>query len=384
LKVDVLSGYSVLKPLLPTDTTTPNVHKFLRQFAPTHRLPRSLRHSVQPQDDIATIHLLIPPPLQLPSDEIIGALRPFVQAEQLPIVRTTHVPLDPPTTADQAFLWSQIYWPCTFNPASQTIQRAPPLHLLRSTQVEFQKSVHLESYFNLAQTAALECREREFGREIAAVVVDPATEEVVTVAGDARWTETCSELGSGESDRRDLAESRPEHHALMRAIAMVAEKEKRRRNDREIGSTVTDDKVSPNPGQGPVTAIERLYTSTNTEAIAPPEHFPKMARAQSEERPEAYLCNGLDVYLTHEPCVACSMAMIHSRFRACIFIRRMPRTGGLCAEKDNGGLGYGLFWRSELNWRVLTFQYLPQDSRLELKKRSDLGSSEEDEGNFHA
>ncbi len=35
----------------------------------------------------------------------------------------------------------------------------------------------------------------------------------------------------------------------------------------------------------------------------------------------------------------------------------MPEAGGFCAEKDGGGLGYGMFWRKELNWRVMTFEY---------------------------
>ena len=49
----------------------------------------------------------------------------------------------------------------------------------------------------------------------------------------------------------------------------------------------------------------------------------------------------------------------------------MPGTGGLCSEKDNGALGYGLFWRRELNWRVMTFEYSGG--------RTDTGSEVEDQ-----
>jgi len=61
--------------------------------------------------------------------------------------------------------------------------------------------------------------------------------------------------------------------------------------------------------------------------------------------------------VTHEPCVCCGMGMIHSRFRSCVLGREMPGSGGLSAEKGANRLGYGLFWRRELNWRVMTFQH---------------------------
>lgn len=50
----------------------------------------------------------------------------------------------------------------------------------------------------------------------------------------------------------------------------------------------------------------------------------------------------------------CSMAMIHSRFTRVVFERRMHNTGALTAE---GLLGYGLFWRKELNWTMLAWQW---------------------------
>lgn len=103
-----------------------------------------------------------------------------------------------------------------------------------------------------------------------------------------------------------------------------------------------------------------------------------------------YLCTDLDVYVSHEPCLCCSMGMLLSRFRAVIFPRRgRLKSGGLASEQvvkpvpasDNGECGhkvgqeshadnepetrntgdrlyYGLHWRKELNWRALGFEFV--------------------------
>ena len=68
-----------------------------------------------------------------------------------------------------------------------------------------------------------------------------------------------------------------------------------------------------------------------------------------------YLCTSMEIYITHEPCVMCCQAMLHSRFERIIFCQRMPHTGALSAEKDRG-LGYGQWWRRELNWRALAWE----------------------------
>jgi tRNA-specific adenosine deaminase 3 len=67
-----------------------------------------------------------------------------------------------------------------------------------------------------------------------------------------------------------------------------------------------------------------------------------------------YLCHDLEIYCTHEPCVMCSMAIVHSRFGKVVFQERMSRTGGMCAD---GELGHGLAWRKELNWTLLAWQW---------------------------
>jgi len=50
----------------------------------------------------------------------------------------------------------------------------------------------------------------------------------------------------------------------------------------------------------------------------------------------------------------CAMAIVHSRFGRLVFGKRMPATGGICAD---GELGHGLFWRKELNWTLLAWQW---------------------------
>ncbi|KUJ08543.1 cytidine deaminase-like protein [Mollisia scopiformis] len=67
-----------------------------------------------------------------------------------------------------------------------------------------------------------------------------------------------------------------------------------------------------------------------------------------------YLCHDLEIYCTHEPCVMCSMAIVHSRFGRVVFENRMKKTGGMCAD---GELGHGLAWRKELNWTLLAWQW---------------------------
>ena len=130
--------------------------------------------------------------------------------------------------------------------------------------------------------------------------------------------------------------------------------------------------------------------------IAPSRRI--LSRAQG-----GYLCTDLDVYLSHEPCLCCSMGILLSRFRAVIFPRsgRMV-SGGLCSEPvgptaDGDGsaqnsdndheaaheaaaglhgstdqaaitdisptddrLYYGLHWRKELNWRALGFEFVEE------------------------
>jgi tRNA-specific adenosine deaminase 3 len=228
---------------------------------------------------------------------------------------------------------------------------------------------YLDDCMQLAEFVAQECKGRGIGRNVGAVIVDPVCQEVVVVAGDARlWTPGLEQKGQ---EYWGISDGRPEHHAPMRAIAMVAEKElERRRSGESIEPHISEPVKSL--GGRPLTDVEMFYfilSSTQDGGRLSNHDIKLLPMKQSSSRPETYLCSGLDIYLTHEPCVCCAMALIHSRFRACVFARRMPGTGGLCSEKDNGALGYGLFWRRELNWRAMAFEYIG--------RRTDTGSEED-------
>jgi len=218
----------------------------------------------------------------------------------------------------------------------------------------------------LAITAAEQAKAGGHGRAVGAVVVDPETGNVVAVAGDARfWSD---DPATREFMKTSNCEGRPEYHALMRAIAMVANKELRRRikagtHNRFVAT------CSETPSGQALTAIESQYEDddkvlgdltaavTNLNLTKATDSTTELPGKQSGPKNEGYLCSGLDLYLTHEPCVCCGMAMIHSRFRACVLGRRMSGSGSLTSEAGDKKLAYGLFWRRELNWRVMTFQH---------------------------
>lgn len=54
----------------------------------------------------------------------------------------------------------------------------------------------------------------------------------------------------------------------------------------------------------------------------------RLVGEQQQTSDEAYFLTGRSLFLTHEPCVMCAMALVHSRVREIYVLRPAPRTGG--------------------------------------------------------
>lgn len=174
------------------------------------------------------------------------------------------------------------------------------------------------------------------GEPVGAVIVDRKSDRtplLIVAAGDARWVDVANDTRSGCGNVMA--------HAVMRAIGLVARKRRDLVEEETSGEGGLDH--SQIFADKPLTSVESDAFSMNNMV------------------PGGYLCLGLEIYVTHEPCVMCSMAILHSRFTRVVFGQRLPRTGGITAgvtsEELELSLGYGLFWRPELNWKLPAWQW---------------------------
>ncbi|KAL9101528.1 MAG: hypothetical protein Q9163_003224 [Psora crenata] len=245
---------------------------------------------------------------------------------------TVTIPLNPPTSEEQARKWSRDYWPTVykkhnpFGPHPAMVERA-------ANEIRSQIGAHMR----LARQAGRAALDTGIGEEIGAIIVDrtdTSDPSILVVAGDGRW--------KGFEDDKHHVVGNAMAHAVMRAIGMVARKR------RACSKHSSEEKDQAAFAETPFTPVEQeVY-------------------ARSTITPAGYLCLDLELYVTHEPCVMCSMAILHSRFGKVVFGTSMGRTGGLLAERgddrENRGFGYGLFWRPSLNWKFLAWQWIDNGS----------------------
>ncbi|PVH94576.1 cytidine deaminase-like protein [Periconia macrospinosa] len=271
--------------------------------------------------------------------DLLRRNEPFTTYPTAPRILYVTVPTLSPTSQDQAIQWSETYWPIAYK---NTNPYGPHPSLVARNTAEI--AGNAAEYIALATSAGNQISQLGIGENIGCVVVGSkgGEPEVVAVAGDCRWR---SPAGNAEShDGRGNAMA----HSVQRAIAMVA---KKRLRSSGANPTLLDRSLF---GDVPLTDVERPYYEKDNVSG------------------NGYLCVDLDIYLTHEPCVMCSMAILHSRFRRCVFANRMPLTGGMTADKigtanhPGKGLQHGMFWRpSELNWKFLAWEWQSDDNEVQ-------------------
>ncbi|KAK3719726.1 hypothetical protein LTR37_004263 [Vermiconidia calcicola] len=337
--------------------------------------PAKLRSSNRPP----TLHLLICPVHVIALADLHSLLLervPFCSsadswAYPLQIKQVT-VPLLAPTSPEQADAWSSDYWPTFY-------RKTNPFGAHPATIAKAEDDLHrpatgnlgVEEAMTLAKKAGIETQCRDYGIGPGCVIMERADNvtEIIAVAGDARQKPLLG--GSGIPGGQGGCNGNIMGHAVMRAVGMIGRKRlrvatplisrraaKAERNFENCGLDHDEKARDAFFLDLPITPLEEQYF------------------VKDNIKPDGYLCLRLEVFLTHEPCMMCSMALVHSRVGRVIFANRIPQTGGLTAEmirNDTGpvGLGYGLCWRKELNWQFMCWEYIEP-------KNKDTGNVDQD------
>ncbi|KZS99624.1 cytidine deaminase-like protein, partial [Laetiporus sulphureus 93-53] len=115
-----------------------------------------------------------------------------------------------------------------------------------------------------------------------------------------------------EYDRRRSA-CHPSRHAVMNVIRAVADyRTSSSSSSSEAPSLSLETEPTPSP------SMDLLSADSSSTTLPSPQ-----TRNGSH-----YLLTSLTLFTSHEPCVMCSMALLHSRVREVFYARRMPQTGG--------------------------------------------------------
>ncbi|CZS88514.1 related to TAD3 Subunit of tRNA-specific adenosine-34 deaminase [Rhynchosporium agropyri] len=333
---------TLVRKLVPDDGGVDFQH--LRRFAKLKDLPPHISSLLSSSPTTTELFLIAGPVSAIPLTDLLPALASILGDVS---VVEVDVPLLAPTSQDQATAWTGKYWPTVykksnpFGPHPSIVERAE--EEMRGEVVE---------WMEVAERVASEAEKGRGGERVGVVVVErrEGRGSVVAVAGDGRWSGWERGCGGGGNVVA---------HAVMRVIGMVAgglkareetslDPSKQNHADLEASTKISEAESERN-------ALNSIFTDTPSSLLETQHYDPSGNQ-------NGYLCHDLEIYCTHEPCVMCSMAIVHSRFGRVVFKRRMNETGGLCAD---GELGHGLWWRKELNWTMLGWQWAGDDCEQE-------------------
>ena len=231
----------------------------------------------------------------------------------------------PPLTRSQ-FEFSKTFWPVSFHEDKAVTA------LVNCSLFTKDNLVDMERHMALAIKTA------EFGQKLdesccrGAVIVDPKTNDVISCAYDVINVK-------GTFQNRPV--KHPLHHAPMVAIDLVA---------RAQGGGAYE--YGPYLSKPPELEKGLYYHSTFYGATG-------TDNASGTTKQSFYICTGLDIYLTFEPCVMCTMALLHSRIRRVFY----------GADLKEGGLGsaYKIHTVQHFNHHFQVFKGILKNECLNLK-----------------
>ena len=202
------------------------------------------------------------------------------------------VPAIKPLTSAQRARWLSVAWPTQPGLTSDT-----PKYMLYDSAARFDMHETRRILYWLKQAEAQGRTAKDRGDEgVGVVIVDMEKDVLVAEAGDS------------------IIRS-PLEHAVMNAVENVGRLiGLARRTGRGSGKGESKIKRRKVEGDGKVEMLEGL------EDVAD-ERFAFF------DLEKTYLCTGLTVFVTKEPCVMCTMALVHSRVKAVFFKEVNPQGG---------------------------------------------------------
>lgn len=186
-------------------------------------------------------------------------------------------------------------------------------------------------------------------------------------------TQTSIEVDAWDTRR---SERNPIKHAVTNAIRDVAKVRSERDWERllvlnaKVANLHRDPHADPDVHRQAMQKAEAAAARANNSLSAlPPNGTPPNRMSNGQD----YLLNNLILFTTHEPCVSCCMALVHSRVRAVFFIQPSPGAGGCCgsgleesrqcAYAQDGG-PYAVQEQTGLNHRFDVWRWVGDDAEI--------------------
>ncbi|KAM4031345.1 putative inactive tRNA-specific adenosine deaminase-like protein 3 isoform 1-T4 [Anomaloglossus baeobatrachus] len=224
------------------------------------------------------------------------------------------VPSRAAKTQKEQHVWGKI-WPCTYHAKPKNTNMEVGIS---GEGVSEKEKIRIEKNMEKALDAAQQ-NQAKGKKGVGAVVIDRESGKVLAIGTDQTGVH-----------------GGPLLHACMMAIDLVAHQQG---GGAYVGLSSLEEDYKAKPLEETKKAVE---TKGN-------EREKRKHSTEKDENAESpYLCTGCEVYVTHEPCVMCSMALLHSRV-SCVYYGCSSPGGAL-------GTFYRLHCSPGLNHRFLVYR----------------------------